>query len=248
MRQLHKSQFLLSALVCVVLTQAASAGEITVSAAASLKDALAEAGAAYSKEHRQTTIHFNFGSSTTLQQQVEQGAPVDIFIAAADRNVNELEAKGLVEPGSRRVIARGELVLIVPKDSRLTRLADLRRADVKSIAVGGPTVPAGRYARQALHFLNLTAVAGKFVNAKDVRAALTLVASGNADAGFVYRTDALTSKDVKIVAAIPARAHNPIRYPMVLVHDGPNVSEARAFWSFVQSPVAQRVLKRWGFQ
>jgi molybdate transport system substrate-binding protein len=248
MKRALLSSLILGGLLTLALVRPAAAGEVTISAAASLKDSLSEVGAAFGREHPGTTVRFNFGSSTTLQQQVEQGAPVDIFIAAADRNANELEARRLVEPGLRRVIARGELVLIVPKDSRLVRLADLRRPEVRIIAVGGPTVPAGRYTRQSLTYLNLASVAKKFVNAKDVRAALSLVASGNADAGFVYRTDALASPEVKIIATVPDKAHNPIRYPMVLVHGGPNLGEARSFWAFVQSAAAQRVFKKWGFK
>lgn len=225
----------------------ARADEITVSAAASLKDAFTRIAADFKRVHPQTTVRFNFGSSGTLQRQIEQGAPVDVFAAAADKNMDALEGAGLLRSGSRAVVARGELMLVAPRDSRIRSLGDLR--GVRVVAIGGPGVPAGDYARQALLFYRLdAALARRLVFARDVRSVLALVASGNADAGFVYRSDALTSRAVRIVKPIDRRAHAPIRYSIAIVKRTRNPDAALAWTRFCSSAGAQKVFGRFGFK
>ncbi|MBW3635847.1 MAG: molybdate ABC transporter substrate-binding protein, partial [Armatimonadetes bacterium] len=129
--------------ICI---SSARANDITVSAAASLQDVLRRIGADFSKSRPQTRVNFNFGSSGTLQKQIEAGAPVDIFLSAANEPMNSLAAKGEVDLATRRVLARGELVLIAPRGSKLRNLGDLRLSNVQTIAVGGAGVPAGDYA------------------------------------------------------------------------------------------------------
>jgi molybdate transport system substrate-binding protein len=227
----------------------ARADEVTVSAAASLKDVLTRLRADYSKVRPGTGIRFNFGSSGTLQRQIEAGAPVDIFISAADKNMNALVATDEVDASSRRLLARGELVLIAPRGSKLKSIVELRQAKVRTLALGGPGVPAGDYARQTLKALRLSeTVSDKIVLGKDVRSVLTLVAAGNADAGFVYRTDALTSKQVRIVAVAPPKSHSPVRYPMAIVTGAPNRAGANRFRDYLVNPAAKRVLKQFGFR
>lgn len=234
------------ALAFLLITGAARAGEITVSGAASLKDALNSIGQLYQKSHPQTRVNFNFGSSGTLQKQIEQGAPVDVFVAASDANMNALLTQNLADKHARFTFARGELVLIAPRDSSLKSLADARQ--VRNFAIGGPGVPAGDYARAALKFYGLTEVlAPKMVYAKDVRGVLSLVASGNADAGLVYRTDALVSRDVKIVGALSPRSHAPIRYPMALLKGAPNAREGREWVRFCKSAAVKKILRGYGF-
>ena len=231
----------------LVTTSFAHAGEITVSGAASLKDALQEIGRAYEQSHRQTKVNFNFGSSGTLQKQIEQGAPVDVFVAASDVNLNALLKRNLADKHARFNFASGELVLIAPKDSRLRDLAGVKTA--RNFAIGGPGVPAGDYARQALKWYGLDkVVAPKLVYGKDVRGVLQLVASGNADAGLVYRTDALRSRDVKIVSALSPRSHAPIRYPMALLTDAPNAREGRDFVRFCKGATVKQILRKYGFK
>jgi len=232
---------------CFSGAQTARADEITVSAAASLKDVLTTIGKLYQRSHPATKIAFNFGSSGALQQQIAAGAPVDLFIAAASQNVDDLAAMNAVEVASRRILARNQLVLIVPRGRPKNSLAALRAAAERTIAIGAPSVPAGRYARQTLDKAGLTAaVAPKLVNCKDVRAVLRQVEAGNADAGFVYRTDALNSQSATIAAVVPSNFHEPIVYAMALVAHRHNTA-ARDFWTFLQRSAAQQQFRRAGF-
>ena len=227
-------------------TSLARAGEITVSGAASLKEALKEVGQLYQKGHPQTQVNFNFGSSGTLQKQIEQGAPVDVFVAASQQNFKALLQRNLADKHANFVFARGELVLIAPRDSDLRSLSDVKTA--RNFAIGGPGVPAGNYARAALKWYGLdNFVAPKLVYGIDVRGVLHLVASGNADAGLVYRTDALISRDVKIVSALSPKSHAPILYPMTLLTGAPNAVEGRDFVKFCKGAAVKRILRKYGF-
>ena len=238
--------FLTGALFCV-LCLPARADEITVSAAASLRDVLNQLGADFSKSG--TLVRFNFGSSGALQKQIEAGAPVDLFVAAARKNIVQLAAKGDIDNATRRVLARGELVLIAPRGSKLRSITGLRGANVRTVAIGGPGVPAGDYSRQSLDFFKLSAaLQSKMVFAKDVRGVLNTVAMGNADAGWVYKTDALASKSVRIVAPAPPASHEPIVYPMALTKNAPNRGGALRFWRYLQGEKAKATLKRFGFK
>lgn len=228
-------------------TATAHAGEITVSSAASLKDALKEIGRVYQNSHPQTKINFNFGSSGTLQKQIEQGAPVDVFVAASDANLNALLKRNLADKHAHFGFARGELVLIAPRGSKLRGLAGAK--NVRNFAIGGPGVPAGNYARQSLKWYQLDKVlAPKIVYGKDVRGVLQLVASGNAEAGLVYRTDALTTRNVEVIGFLAPRSHAPIRYPMALLANAPNVREGRDFVRFCKGASAKAILKKYGFR
>ncbi len=227
-------------------SRVAHAGEITVSSAASLKDALREVGQLYQKSHRQTRVNFNFGSSGTLQKQIEQGAPIDVFVAASGANMNALLRQNLADKHANFGFARGELVLVGPRGTKLRGLSGAK--SVRNFAIGGPGVPAGDYARQALKYYRLDeTIAPKLVYGKDVRGVLQLVASGNADAGLVYRTDALTSRNVVIVSALAPKSHAPIRYPMVLLSQAPNAREGRDFVRFCKGAAVKRILRKYGF-
>jgi len=223
---------------------------VTVSAAISLKDALDEAGRLYEQQHAGAKITFNYGGSGTLQRQIEQGAPVDIFFSAAEKQMDALESKGLIEAGTRRDLVANKLVLIEPASSdALKDFQDLTQPEVKIVALGEPgTVPAGMYARQTLEHLGLLAsVEKKTVYAKDVRAVLTYVETGNADAGVVYQTDALRSTKVRVVAAAPAGTHDPIVYPAAIVKGSKDEAAARAFLEFLESSEARAIFEKYGF-
>ena len=239
--RLHVSAVMLS-----LVSSCAQAGEVTVSGAASLKDALQEIGRVYQKSHPQTRVNFNFGSSGTLQKQIEQGAPVDVFVAASDANLGALLKQNLADKHANFGFARGELVLIAPAGSGLRDLAGAKA--VGNFAIGGPGVPAGDYARQALKWYRMDkTVAPKLVYGKDVRGVLQLVASGNADAGLVYRTDALRSRGVKIVSVLSPRSHAPIRYPMALLSEAPNARAGREWVRFCKGAQAKAILRKYGF-
>ena len=229
---------------------AVSGSEITVSAAISLKDALDEIAQLYRAKSPDTTIHFNLGGSGTLQQQIEQGAPVDIFISASPDQMDALESKGLLLAGSRKDMVRNSVVLIVPKGKKgIASFQDLAAPEVKFIAVGEPkTVPAGKYAQEILtHFDLYEKLKPKFVLGKDVRQVLTYVATGNADAGIVYATDALTSADVTVVATAPRDSHSPVIYPLAVIKNSKNVEDAKKFADFLTGPESTTIFKKYGF-
>lgn len=222
---------------------------LTLSIAASLRNAIVEVEAAYVQQNGAVDFHNNFGSSGTLAREIEQGAPVDALLSAGTRPVDQLEAEGLLVQGTRANLLRNTLVLITPQDSRLSEFSDLTDAQVRLIAVGDPvSVPAGQYAQQTLTSLHLfDKVSAKLVLGKDVRQVLTYVETGNADAGLVYATDALVSRRVRVVAEAPEESHDPIVYPIALVKGARNEKAARAFLTFLRSPTARTIFLRHGF-
>jgi molybdate transport system substrate-binding protein len=224
--------------------------ELTVSAAISLKDVLDEAARLYRAERPHTEIHFNLGASGTLQRQIEQGAPVDVFISASEDQMNSLESQGLLLSGTRRDLLKNTIVLIVPKGKTgITRFQDLAGPQVKVIAIGEPqTVPAGKYAQEVLtHFHLYQQLKPKFVLGKDVRQALTYVVTGNADAGIVYATDARTSDMVSVVAIAPEDSHSPVIYPATILKGSKEPDEAKHFLEFLAGTKAMATFEKYGF-
>jgi molybdate transport system substrate-binding protein len=252
-------KLLLAPLILILALAAAFGGrpappqprvELTVSAAISLKDSLDEIAQLYHVEAPDAVIHFNYGASGTLQRQVEEGAPVDVFVSASPNQMDALESKGLVLPGTRKDLVKNSIVLIVPKGKDgISSFADLARADAKIIAVGEPqSVPAGKYAQEVLTHLGLyEQLKPKFVLAKDVRQVLTYVATGNADAGIVYATDAKTSDRVTAVATAPEDSHSPVIYPVAVLKSSQNSSAAKTFVEFLLGPKARVVFQKYGF-
>jgi molybdate transport system substrate-binding protein len=236
--------------VCPKATAAKT--DLTVSAAISLKDALDEAKGIYMKDHPGMAIAVNYGASGTLQLQIEQGAPVDIFFSAAPKQMDALESKGLLLPKTRKDVLQNEVVLIVPKDSKLelTSFKDLTRADVKHVAMGEPvSVPAGAYAKETLTSLGIyDKVAAKSVLAKDVRQVLTYVDTGNVDAGIVYATDAMTSAKVTVAATAPPKSHALVIYPAAVIQATKNPEGAKAFLDFLTGPRGTAVFEKYGFK
>lgn len=223
---------------------------LNVSAAISLKDALDEIRTAFKKEHPAVAVVFNVGASGMLQHQIENGAPVDVFLSAAPKHMDALEANGLLLGGTRRDLVRNQLVLIVPKDSAgITGFADLARTNVTRVALGEPSsVPAGQYAQEVLRYFKvLDAVKAKSVLAKDVRQVLTYVETGNVDAGIVYSSDALADRRVMIVAEAPAGSHSPILYPGAVMRASQHPDAAREFLAYLGSESAGQIFERHGF-
>lgn len=224
---------------------------LTVSAAASLREALAELDSVYRVEHPEVAVRANFGASGALRQQIEQGAPVDVFISASDRHADALQRAGLIDPRTRRVLAGNELVLVVPagSPSPVTGFPSLATPAVKRVAIGAAaSVPAGEYADEVLRSLGIAdAVGRKAVYGQNVRQVLAYVESGNVDAGIVYRTDAAVSRRVRVAAAAPAGSHRPITYPLAVVSASAHAAEARAYAGFLLGPRGREVLARRGF-
>jgi molybdate transport system substrate-binding protein len=224
---------------------------MTVSAAISLKNVLESLRTEYTKSHPDANITFNFGGSGALEFQIENGAPVDLFISASAKYVDELEQKTLTLPGSRTTIATNQLVIITPKKSSPIHLPeDLLNSSIRRIAIGDPkSVPAGSYAAEALKNLYLfDRLASKFVYSNDVRQVLTYVETSNADAGIVYTTDALESNRVRVAVQLPDSLHDPITYPAAIIGASKKQAEAKAFLDFLSSDSARTVLARFGFR
>ena len=225
--------------------------ELNISAAVSMKDALAEIQTNYQKKAPHVKLVYNLGASGSLQKQIEQGAPADIFISAAPKQMNELEAKNLVIKATRKNLLENKLVLIAPKDSTLSisKLEDLQNDTVKQISIGETkVVPAGQYAEQALKKLGVwEKIQSKIVFAKDVRTVLTYVDTGNVDAGLVYKTDAAVSKKVKILATAPDGSHAPIIYPAAVLSSTKNQKAAEEFLSYLAGPEGKSVFEKHGF-
>lgn len=239
--------FALTLLSCPVPGSAQTS--LSISAAASLKDSLDEAEVYYQESHASLEFRNNFGSSGTLAVQIDQGAPADVFLSAADKPMDDLQVKGLLVAGTRRNLLRNSLVLIVPLDSTLKDFQGLTSNSVRIIALGDPaSVPAGHYGRQTLSSLHLIdQLNAKFVFAKDVRQVLTYVETGNADAGLVYATDARISNKVRIVATAPDSAHDPIVYPVAVLRGSRNEAAARDFVEYLSSPSARAIFVKHGF-
>lgn len=222
---------------------------LTLSVAASLKNAILEVETVYQRDHAGIDFRNNFGSSGTLALEIEEGAPVDAFLSAAPRPMDDLERMGLLAPKTRRSLLRNSLVLIAPRDSRLQDFQGLTDRSVRLIALGDPaSVPAGQYGRQTLAALHLLdKLNTKLVLGSDVSQVLTYVETGNADAGIVYATDAQTSGRVRIVAVAPDSSHDAIVYPAAVVKASLNAEAARNFVDYLGSPAAQAIFVKHGF-
>ncbi|KPU46153.1 molybdate-binding periplasmic protein precursor [Oxobacter pfennigii] len=231
-------------------TQAAEPVNLTVSAAASLTDAMEEIKAAYINENPNVTIDYIFASSGSLQQQIENGAEVDVFLSAAVKQMDALKNKGLLIDETRKDFLENKVVLIVPKNSTsVTGFKDLTSEAVKQIGLGEPTsVPVGQYSEEILKNLNLLdSIKSKVVYGKDVREVLTWVETSNADAGMVYETDAKISDKVKIVAHAPEGSHVPVYYPAAVIKASKNVDAATDFVNFLYSEKAKPIFEKYGF-
>lgn len=224
---------------------------LLVSAATSLKEALEETKQAYQRVKPTVTVRYNLGASGALQQQIENGAPTDIFISAAAKQMDALQQKNLLLPNTRRNLLTNSLVLIVPSNSTagITSFGNLTGANVKRIAVGEPrSVPAGQYTEQVFQKLGiLQQLKPKFVYGNNVRNILAAVESGNADAGVVYATDARTSNRVKVVATAPQNLHSPIVYPVAVLKSSKNATAARDYLQFLTSNTARSIFQKYGF-
>lgn len=245
---------LVVALAVVLLTApGARAQDVTLSAAISLKEVTEELGRTFMAAHAGVTLRYNFGASGDLQKQIEAGAPVDVFLSAAQRQMDELEKQNLVVAATRRAFARNLLTVIKPADSKvdITRPADLLEARVGRIAIGNPkTVPVGQYAEESLRALGLwDRLQPKLVFAENVRQVLDYVARGEVEAGFVYTTDAaVRAQGVKEAFRPPEDSYRPVVYPGAVVAASRQSALGGAFLDLLSGPQGRAVLGRFGFQ
>jgi molybdate transport system substrate-binding protein len=231
---------------------AAQAQEVTLSVAISMKEVTEELGRRFTAARPGVTLRYNFGSSGDLQKQIEAGAPIDLFVSAAQRQMDELEKKGLIGSATRRVFARNALTVVKPADSKtdIAKPADLLDPRVTKIVIGNPrTVPAGQYAEESLKAVGLwDKLHPKLVFAENVRQALDYVARGEVDAGFVYATDAATRRQQVKEAFRPAEdSYRPVLYPVAVVAGAKQAAIAQAFLELLTSGDGQAVFARFGF-
>jgi molybdate transport system substrate-binding protein len=225
---------------------------LTVFAAASMKNALDDVDAAFT-EKSGIKVVASYAASSALAKQIEQGAPADIFMSADADWMDYATAKQVINEATRTNLLGNSIVLIAPKDSKIDSIAISPNFDLAGLAGGGKiatgdvsAVPVGKYAKAALERLGAwKAAAPKFAMAESVRAALTLVARGEAALGIVYATDARVEPGVKIVATFPADSHPPIVYPVALTTSAK--PDAADYLTFLRSPRAKAIFERYGF-
>ncbi len=228
-----------------------SAGEVTLYAAASLTNVLTELSDMYQTAHPEINIKKSFAGSSTLAKQIENGAPADVFLSADSEWGDYLQKRGLLLAASRRNLLGNELVLIAPQGLEVKISLDPAFNFAASfsgrLCTGEPThVPVGKYAMQVFsHYGWWTGVMPRLVGTEDVRTALAFVERGECALGVVYKTDAMISKKVAVVANFPAESHAPIVYPGGLIKGAD--AEGSAFWEYLQSDAARVVFVRYGF-
>jgi molybdate transport system substrate-binding protein len=224
--------------------------ELNVFAAASLSDALREIAPKY-KAATGVTLRLNLGASGMLARQIQEGAPADVFISADVARLEQLERAGVLMPGTRVDLLRNTMVLVVAKEAgaEIHAFSDLANATIRRVVIGEPaTVPAGTYAKAYLEKLGLwSALQKKIVPLENVRAVLAAVESGNADAGFVYKTDALISNQVHVAIEVSLADGPKITYPVAIVNETKSPEAARQLLKYLSGAEAQAVFLRYGF-
>ena len=224
--------------------------KLLISVAASLKKPMEEIATLYATEQPAVTLEFNFGASGTLQTQIEQGAPADIFISAAQKQMDALEKGTLLLDGTRVNLLQNKVVLVVPKGNTApASFEELATDTVKQVGLGDPaSVPAGQYAQDILTFLKIAdKVNAKAVLGKDVTEVLSWVESGNVDAGVVYASDAFSSDKVTVTATASEDSHKPVVYPAAVIKASANADAAKALIAYLQTEAAKAVFEKYGF-
>jgi molybdate transport system substrate-binding protein len=245
---------LAAGLAIAVLPHAALAQDktITVFAAASMKNALDDVDAAFTKQSG-TKVVASYDASSALMKQIEGGAPADVFVSADLKWMDYGSDKKLINTSTRVNLLGNELVLIAPKDSNISNVTIKQGFDLAGLAGEGriatgdvKAVPVGIYAQAALQKLGIwSSVEPKMAMASNVRAALTLVARGEAPLGIVYSTDAKVEPGVKIVATFPEDSHDPIIYPVAATVSAK--PDATPYLAFLRSADAKAIFEKYGF-
>lgn len=225
--------------------------QIVVAAAASMSNVLEEAREQFRQLHPHVQMEFNLGSSGTLQRQIEAGAPVDLFIAAATDPMDSLVERGFVQRADVVTLTSNRIILVRPSfvESRIETWADLTDSAVQRVAVGNPDhVPAGQYGRAVLQSLGLwDSLQSRIIFAENVRQVVHYVARGEVDAGIVYASDITATDRITAIADAPANSHPPVTYPMVVLGASRHAEAAHLFAEFLLSPQGQEILTKFGF-
>lgn len=226
--------------------------ELTILAAASLKDVMVELTTKYKEIAPHVTLTFSYGASGALQTQVEEGVPADIFISAGKKQVDALEGKELLLADTRKDLLLNKIVLITSKDSSLTvsSFEEVAGESVNMIALGEPlSVPVGQYSEEIFTSLGiLEQVKAKANYGSDVRQVLTWVETGEVDCGVVYSTDAMISDLVTIQCEAPEGSHKPVVYPVAVLKSSMQVDQSNLFLDFLSSEDAATIFEAFGFK
>ncbi len=225
----------------------ALAADVNLSVAASMKEVVSQLSDDFTRKSPVTAFQKNFGASGALAKQIENGAPCDIFISANVEWIDYLKDKKLLDAGAIANFAFNELVFVGRPDLKASSLKDVLKLD--RIAIGSPkSVPAGQYAMEALKKAGLDAqLEKKLVMAKDVRECLMYADRGEVEGAFVYKTDVQMAKNVKILFIVPQDLYPRVTYPVALTVTGIKNADAAAFYKFLQSDEAKKVLAKYGF-
>lgn len=235
--------------VCSLATIPVYAGDISLSAAASTKDAMNVIIEGFTQVHPDVKVLTNYGASGALAKQTVQGAPTDIFLSANDKWLDFVVQEGKADAKDKAIFAYNKLVFTGKKGVAVTSLADLK--SLQRVAIGTPaSVPVGQYAEQAMRCAGIyeeLQKANKLVMAQDVRQALLYADRGEVDGAFVYQTDALLAKDAVILMEVPENLYDRISYSMVITATGLAKAEAKEFYTYLVGTEAQEILKKFGF-
>ena len=223
---------------------------LNISAAASLQEAMEELETKFKEVDSNVKLEVNLGASGALQQQIEEGAPCDVFISAGQKQMTALEEKDLLLKDTNKTLLTNDLVLVTAEDTEIKDLEEIATDDVSKIAIGDPeSVPAGKYAKEVLDNTKLyDKVEKKLVLAKDVKEVLSWVQQGNADAGFVYLSDTIGAGKIKVALTTDEKTHSPITYPVAVLKNSKKQEKAKAFEDFLLSEDGQSILEKYGFK
>lgn len=249
--KLFVSALLLTVLGTPAPIKAEPSETLTIAAANSLREALRNVLPLFEAQHPDINVRVVYGPSQTLRDQIAQGAPVDVFLPSLFEEIEQLEKKGLVIQGTKRVYAGTTLVLITNAalPAPIGVIQDLHKTPIRRIAVGDPkTASVGKVAAQFLKSSDLEPrLKSQYVYGAHSKAVLDLVANGEAEIGVVYRTDVISNPKVRIIDTAPVGSHNPIRYGIATVWTSRNISAAKDFTEFLLTTDVHAQLQKYGF-
>jgi len=230
---------------------AASLEVLTIAAANSIKQALRHLLPLFEAQRKNVEVRVVYGPSQSLRQQIEQGAPVDVYLPSSIEEIDRLEQAGLIIKNTKRLYAQTRVVLITGNllPASITSFQDVAKPEIRRVAIGDTkTSSVGKFAAELFENLNLDKqVRSRYLLAEHSGAVLDLVAKGEAEVGVVYRTDAVQNSKVRVIAEAPPGSHSPVLYGLAIVWTSSNVSLAREFSEFLLTPAAQRALQEDGF-
>ncbi len=224
------------------------APELTVSAAASLRESFTEIAANFEKEYG-TKVELNFGSSGALQKQIEEGAPSDYFVSAGKKQMAALEEQNLVDADTVKDLLGNELVFAVPKGGEKIKIADLPNVDGQIAIAETESVPVGQYTKQSLENLGIwDQIQDKIVYAKDVKATTAYIEQGEVVGGFIYKSDAVAAQNAEVSETVAEDTHDPIVYPEGIISSSEKKETAEVFSEFLKTPESKAIFEKYGFQ